>query len=390
MKKLFILIILTLFALSYSSLFSAKDVVIIYTGNINGSLRDCGCSGEKMGGLARIKAFVDNIRQKNKQTYLIDTGDLFTSYYNPDKSLFLSSIIKDMNYDFIMKSDQTYSSGIGKIIDHNSLHQNNTLFNFQITEKAFEFVPDSLQPKIKSEERIDKNPFLIFHGSKDDYLKTNPKNKKKIVFLSHTQDVVEDYDEESGTYYFQPGMDTEYVGLVYLKELNGNYEVTKHELVKMDSTYSEDVEIKKRIDSFFLHYEYEHTLPNLQTYFYFGADYCQKCHQDSFQSWKESNHAHAYETLKQENRAFDPECLSCHTTGFRQGGFKSLIKTPQFQNVQCESCHVDLPTDHSRVTQRVKIKKVDEETCLSCHTEKNSPNFNFEKYLIQIKHWKDN
>ena len=53
-----------------------------------------------------------------------------------------------------------------------------------------------------------------------------------------------------------------------------------------------------------------------------------------------SRHSHAYETLNRVNKAFDPECLSCHVTGWGEnGGFISEVDTPKLKNVQCEVCH---------------------------------------------------
>ena len=82
--------------------------------------------------------------------------------------------------------------------------------------------------------------------------------------------------------------------------------------------------------------------------------------------WKDSKHAHAFESLFPENkrhgyerlhgvsRGFDPECLACHVTGWKpeqylryRSGFlnEELAEEPQknLQSLlagnQCENCH---------------------------------------------------
>ena len=49
-----------------------------------------------------------------------------------------------------------------------------------------------------------------------------------------------------------------------------------------------------------------------------AAKVARKCHPAAFDVWKDSGHAHATETLTRLNppRQFDPECLSCHVTGW--------------------------------------------------------------------------
>ncbi len=74
-----------------------------------------------------------------------------------------------------------------------------------------------------------------------------------------------------------------------------------------------------------------------------GSDACGDCHTKAFDVWKNSEHFTATESLvKPPNtrsmipRHFDPECLSCHVTGWNpqryypySSGFASLEKTPK-------------------------------------------------------------
>lgn len=72
---------------------------------------------------------------------------------------------------------------------------------------------------------------------------------------------------------------------------------------------------------------------------YVGADICVNCHREIHTAWSSSKHAKAIDPLKDAGRQFDSDCVGCHTTGYREGGFVSMTATPKFAGVQCESCH---------------------------------------------------
>ncbi len=116
---------------------------------------------------------------------------------------------------------------------------------------------------------------------------------------------------------------------------------------------------------------------------YVGAKKCKFCHKAEYESWLETTHANALETLKPEDRKKD-SCLICHVTGF---GVADTI----FAGVQCEACHGPGSLYKSMKIMSKKKYKEDfekqhqmaldaglivptEETCRSCHNEK-SPTF---------------
>ncbi len=153
-----------------------------------------------------------------------------------------------------------------------------------------------------------------------------------------------------------------------------------------------------------------------------GVDRCQDCHEDSFEVWADSHHAHAFESLDPSHqhegferlngipRMFDPECLSCHVTGwnpqeyirfrsgflneeFAEGDDRSL--QARLAGNQCENCHgpasrhielieagdIDLARKEVSITLE-QGKKI----CFSCHDADNSPDFDFDTYWPQIEH----
>jgi hypothetical protein len=98
---------------------------------------------------------------------------------------------------------------------------------------------------------------------------------------------------------------------------------------------------------------------------YVGSDRCGDCHKHATNVWTGTPHFKATETLEElkhpSGRHFDPECMMCHTTGFKHpGGYNDLVtnlagwpakpaKPPapkkvkdhndNLRGVGCESCH---------------------------------------------------
>lgn len=139
-----------------------------------------------------------------------------------------------------------------------------------------------------------------------------------------------------------------------------------------------------------------------------GADACGKCHTQAFSVWKGTKHAHATETLVQANppRQFDPECISCHATGWDPehftpfvGGFASIAETPLLAGNSCENCHgpggghvaAEEARDpkqraEMRTLMRLNLAIAEQTTCRQCHDIDNSPDFDFKTYWDKVKH----
>lgn len=110
-----------------------------------------------------------------------------------------------------------------------------------------------------------------------------------------------------------------------------------------------------------------------------GGKGCAECHPREQEQWATTAHARAYQTLVAKDKASDPSCLPCHTTGF------GLPREPggRFENVQCEACHGPAE-DHP--DPRKELADADEHECRQCHNPTNSPNFDYDKYVQKILH----
>ena len=156
-----------------------------------------------------------------------------------------------------------------------------------------------------------------------------------------------------------------------------------------------------------------------------GVSKCGECHTKAFKVWSSTPHAHALESLDPSfqrkgferlhgvNRTFDPECLSCHVTGwdaqeyFRyQSGFLNQEfaeddSERQLQKLlagnQCENCHgpgsrhiefIEADNKAAAIKEvRVSLKQAEDQTCVKCHDLDNSPKYKFETYWEDVKHY---
>jgi 2',3'-cyclic-nucleotide 2'-phosphodiesterase (5'-nucleotidase family) len=119
---------------------------------------------------------------------------------------------------------------------------------------------------------------------------------------------------------------------------------------------------------------------------YVTSEACAKCHQAEYAVWQKSRHFGAFAALEKRQRTFDPACVTCHSVGFQRGGFINIKATPQFANVQCESCHgpgaqhIKAPAAGNYKTPAAPA------SCVVCHDRENSPDFVFERYWPVVAH----
>ena len=139
---------------------------------------------------------------------------------------------------------------------------------------------------------------------------------------------------------------------------------------------------------------------------YVGAEKCGECHTKAFTKWSETGHASAFDSLRKGRRGiprmFDPECLSCHVTGWHpqqnlryDSGYINEKMSAHLLGNQCENCHgpgskhIELIEDDDIEAARklVKVTQKQAQTfCYDCHDLDNSPHFVFEEYWPEVAH----
>jgi hypothetical protein len=142
-----------------------------------------------------------------------------------------------------------------------------------------------------------------------------------------------------------------------------------------------------------------------------GTEKCKKCHESAYDIWKDSKHAHAYETLEKAKgpslRQHDAECIACHVVGFGyETGYTNAERTPHLKDVGCESCHGP-GSEHVKNSRDEKWypllnpwKPKENETaaekdlrqlridkfCQSCHDLDNDVKYSFKKRWPDVDH----
>ncbi len=120
---------------------------------------------------------------------------------------------------------------------------------------------------------------------------------------------------------------------------------------------------------------------------FLGTDACKRCHLQEYDSFMESAHAHALVSLEKEYEENNPDCVACHVTGWGKPGGYGLDKRNRdlLKHVQCEACH-GYGTAHQRDESIDTAAAEMEASCLTCHDEENSPEFDFNSYWQKIAH----
>jgi hypothetical protein len=155
-----------------------------------------------------------------------------------------------------------------------------------------------------------------------------------------------------------------------------------------------------------------------------GSAVCADCHTTAAEVYENTPHFHATDTIVKLDppRQFDPECVSCHATGWEpqkyfpfESGFLGLKETPDLVGNGCENCHgpagrhvaaetgeIDASEEEmERLRAALRLKVVDNEgnkegqvfkeggvveMCMECHDLDNSPAFDFQEYWPQVAH----
>ncbi len=120
---------------------------------------------------------------------------------------------------------------------------------------------------------------------------------------------------------------------------------------------------------------------------YVSAGSCTGCHDDYVAAWAATpSHPQAWQALISRKATANPECVGCHSTGWGEpGGNASAdeVAMRTWKAVQCEECHGPMSA-HRDDPRRNHGLVVSEATCLSCHDEANSPQFDYESYRKRL------
>jgi peroxiredoxin len=117
---------------------------------------------------------------------------------------------------------------------------------------------------------------------------------------------------------------------------------------------------------------------------YSGSDACAVCHEKETDTWLLTRHAHAFDTLVKHGADARPDCVGCHVVGFGSpGGYTISPRTPDFENVGCESCH---GRGGPHLSPAFVTAGNYEPVCVTCHDQKHSLGFEYASFVPRVSH----
>jgi hypothetical protein len=231
----------------------------------------------------------------------------------------------------------------------------------------------------------------------------------------------------------QVGAKSMYVGVVGLYFKPDQRATIRYKRVPLDARFGDSDQVK----TVFINYQNElkrmwlsgrfediRPQPHSSGHKFVGSEACADCHGTEYEIWEDGTdgkggpHKHATASLTEPNerswvqRHFDPECVSCHMTGWNpqgffpyESGYLNHQKDSHLFDNGCENCHgpgsahMDAEQNHVdnktlleklRQEMRVTLEDAKKNACAECHDLDNSPDFlkegAFEKYWPKIEH----
>ncbi len=406
-----------------------RQLTLVYSGNLDGELEPCGCSeGGNKGGIKRRVNQIDRLRQQQPDLFLISAGGLLVSEMPQDKlkSEYILKGLAQLDYDAIGVQWQDLAYGTDFLRQHDlplvASNWRGGPFAGQrqvtrngVTLAFFQWLDPAADPqRAMGESLVEENASRLAAalqaakqaGAFTVLATTLPLEQARALVPLQWVDVLlikaryEYFGEPQrlgDTLVLQPGSRGMRLGrLDVTLDERGRIGEWRHQVIplppevgdaprmaawyedynaQVKAAYQRQVELRKALmtgDS-----------P------YAGERACESCHRQEHQIWFDSRHAEAFYALQDVNKAFDPDCIGCHTLGFgRQGGFIDPDLTPDFMHVQCESCHGPAKA-HADSGGREPVAHADwqpQAMCAQCHVQKHSPDFDFSRYWPRIAH----
>lgn len=450
------------------------DFAIVITGNQHGYIEPCGCTGlaNQKGGLARRTSFLQMLKNSKKWNVVaIDAGDQvrrvgrqaeikfqktasslkdigYTNVaFGPDDlrlsvdalanvtihskeqpsvfvsanvSVILPELTKD--HDVILAGGKRI--GVTSVIDPAAIEQTGG------DEIVVEDIDKSLAkvlPKLRA-ARCDLYVLMV-NGS---YAKTLEIAKKypqfRVVVTTGGGTEPENIPtkvEGTTNMIIKTGAKGMYAGVLGGVATSGGIELN-YQRVPLDDRFPDSKGVLEMLAAYQKDLELQglaklgvQPLPHPTGNEFVGSATCGECHTKAYDKWKNTPHAHATIGIVEPGerseipRHFDPECLSCHVTGWNpqryypyRGGYLSLEKTKHMTGNGCENCHGpgsqhvaaengDIDATEAQLAKfrsemRLSLAEAKASKCFECHDLDNDPNFHhegaFEEYWKQIEH----
>ncbi|MCA9265729.1 MAG: hypothetical protein KDA60_17830 [Planctomycetales bacterium] len=448
------------------------EVALFLTGRQHGYIEPCGCTGleNAKGGLSRRHFFLTQLRKSGWDVVPLDVGNQVERFGRQAELKFQTTtdILRAMQYqavgfgpdDMRLSVDELLPSILGNGEDPPMFVSANV-----------EILDPELTPRFRviqaGGKRIGVTSILGLVESRainsDNVRVLNPTTALQqvlpklqqsrcdlLVLLAHTDldatrklatqfpmfhvivtaggagEPTLDPEVVAGTQIIQVGTKGMYVGVVGV--FNDNRTPLRYERVPLDGRFSDS---DKVLELFAAYQQQLKVLglsglglkpvpyPSAEPRRFVGHAACADCHTEATAVFEDTDHAHATESIAKPSqraaipRHFDPECLSCHVTGWNPqeyfpyiSGYLDYTASAELHSNGCENCHGpgslhvaaengDIDVSEEKIEQyreemRLTLEQARKTKCAECHDLDNSPDFHhdgaFEEYWEKVKH----
>lgn len=439
-------------------------LALVITGEQNGYMEPCGCAGlENMkGGLKRRGTLLASLREQGWPVVAVDLGGMVRRFGKQAEIKFTSTIdaLRTMQYDAIGLGPHDLQLPVDVLLS-NTGNPENTLTAANVGLLGFDTGLPSRYRVVKAGgvqvgiiavlgEKFRQgvnNAEIVFKPAAEAIAEVLPEVREQaqlLILLSHGTveestalakqfpqfDVVATAGgaslppaepgkiEGSSTWLIEVGQKGMYAGVVGY--YGDDLKTRRFQRVPIDARfkdapniYQQQLAYQDQLKQLGLTGLGLNAVPHPSGRQFVGSEKCGECHTKAFDVWKNTSHAHAMETLAKLDppRQFDPECISCHATGWEpqryfpfESGFIDLKSTPHLAGNGCENCHgpgsqhvaaeegtLEVTEDQRlklRELMRLSLEKADD-NCRQCHDLDNSPDYvkhGFEAYWPLVEH----
>ncbi|MEM8671166.1 MAG: multiheme c-type cytochrome [Planctomycetota bacterium] len=448
-------------------------VTLVVTGNQHGYIEPCGCTGldRQKGGLARRYTFMKQLEEMGWDLLPIDAGNQVRRYGRQAeiKLQQTSKALQQMDYRAVGFGPDDLRLGVGELLAvaaaddpesalyvsanvvliDESLMPSNKVVSLNGAKIGVTSILDPEALEVETSEEIVIKPIVESARREANDLIDKKTNFRVLMFYGE-EDAAEDLVREvqgfnlvvvaggygeptyraekiegSKTRMIVTGNKGMYAGLV------GLYPTGSMRYARVPLTHEFEDAPEMRL----VMREYQDQLrdigleglgllppiPHASGQSFVGSAKCGECHTKAYEVWEFTAHVDATDHIVKPplergdiGRHFDPECLSCHVTGWNaqeyypyQSGYLSLDGFKHLHGNGCENCHGP-GSEHSaaeakdstvsaeirgqlRDAMKVSLENA-KEMCMKCHDLDNSPDFHepnaFEEdYWPSVEHY---
>ena len=436
------------------------------TGQMHGYFEPCGCSDPQYGGVSRRAELLRQLEERKWPTIPVDLGGTMKRVRQQSQFKFqtLLAALKDMKYRALALGTEELQLGAGWLLSQHVPHDSDpelslsflaanvvlfgtaelgtpvhyrivqagdrkiglsAIYDPKLLDGSVNLDPDTVQvldpiePLEKSIAALQAEKVDLIVLLSHSRLATSQELAKQfpeiplIISTGPIEEPLTDNPLKIGeTTLVTVGHKGKHAGLVgwYPAATGDEF---KFDLVKLDGKRFKDdtrmIEHMKFYQEMLKDSQLAETEPALQHPSgakYVGAEKCGECHTKAFTKWSETGHASAFDSLREGRRGiprmFDPECLSCHVTGWHpqqvlryDSGYINEKMSAHLLGNQCENCHgpgskhIELieNDDIEAARKLVKVTQKQAQTfCYNCHDLDNSPHFVFDEYWPKVAH----